>query len=244
MFNQGELRERQTTHHQHQFDEVQLFDDRSGSSAGSIGGVQQQQPYDQGKQATFHQAKSITAFNFLYNKRIVPVLLLSVIPVLTLAGKYSLFVLLMGLLAMYTLDFLQQKASAFITLWVSLCFFWACIYTTSVSLLWVSLTNIFVLLNGSLYVIMCGLWASLQSEWFKTYSPQFAMTVERLLFAALPIVSLPLVLSVVVGLVGVANAPFYLCGLLCLYLYVFGKREVSSFSSIHYAHLHLSQQLL
>ncbi|KAL9651915.1 hypothetical protein ABK040_000259 [Willaertia magna] len=171
---------------------------------------------------------------FLYNKRVIPILIISMIPVLTLAGRYSLFLLLLGLKAMYALDFLQQKAYAFIIFWTSLCLFWTSIYTTSLSLVFVSVVNIFVLLNGSLFVIIFGTWASLQSEWFKSFIPEIVFACERLLFAALPLVSLPLVISVVVGLVGIGNSAFYLVFLLCLYVHWFGKREVSSFSKNRY----------
>ncbi len=70
---------------------------------------------------------------------------------------------------------------------------------------------------------------TLQSEWFHKWSPELTLSAERMLFAALPLVSLPLVMSVIVGMVGIQNAPFYLCGLLCLYVHLFSVRTKSSF---------------
>lgn len=245
------------------FDDVQLFDDRGSANLAPHlqqsyhhhqGGVHPQtHSYDPSHTNTnYNQFSNVMMMNekyqsgssFLYNKRIVPILIVSMIPVLTLAGKYSLFVLLMGLLGMYTLDFLQQKAYAFLTFWVSLCLFWASIYTTSASLLWISVFNIFVLLNGSLFVMLTGFWASLQSEWFKTFSPDLVFVTERLVFAMLPVVTIPLVISVVVGLVGIANAPFYLVGVLCLYAFLVGRREVSSFSKNRYIQHPLESRVL
>ncbi|EFC41147.1 hypothetical protein NAEGRDRAFT_80771 [Naegleria gruberi] len=257
-FGGGELRERQNIassssgiapHLQNSgFDDVNLFDHRTNAgsnySATYQQDYQQQQQYTQQQQIHTFMNEKFQNGSFLYNKRIVPILFLSMIPVFALAGKYSLFILTMGLIAMYTLDFLEQKAYAFLIFWVSMCLFWASIYTTSISLLFVSVFNIFILLNGSLFVLVLGFWASLQSEWFKTFSHDLVFLAERLVFAGLPIISIPLVISMVVGLVGIGNAPFYLVGVLCVYVHLFGKREVSSFCKTRYIQNPLESRIL
>jgi hypothetical protein len=70
---------------------------------------------------------------------------------------------------------------------------------------------------------------TLQSTWFQKWSPELTIAAERMLFAALPVVTVPLVMSVIVGMVGIQNAPFYLCGILCLYVHLFSVKTNSSF---------------
>ncbi|KAL0489177.1 hypothetical protein AKO1_013697, partial [Acrasis kona] len=133
---------------------------------------------------------------------------------------------------MYVLDFLGRKKLSLIAFWGALSLFWMSIYITSFSILFVSFFNFFILIHGSLFAILVGVYGTLQSSWFRRWSPDIALISERILFSMLPVVSIPLLMSVVVGMVGIQNAPFYLCGIMCLLVHLFVVRTKSSFKSL------------
>lgn len=92
-----------------------------------------------------------------------------------------------------------------------------------------SFFNIFVLMHASLYVLLFGIFGTLLSSWFRNWTPELTLTSERILFAALPIVSLPLLMSSVIAVNGVDNAAFYLAILMCLFVHMYYSPLRSSF---------------
>lgn len=76
---------------------------------------------------------------------------------------------------------------------------------------------------------MVALWGSLQSQFFKNWSPKTTILTERILFTVLPIISPPLILSGIVQYNGIQNSPYYLSILMCILCYLFEVPCQSSF---------------
>lgn len=88
-----------------------------------------------------------------------------------------------------------------------------------------------MVMHGSLFILLLGVWGSLQSSWFRSFSPELVLISERLLFAVLPTVCIPLIMSVLVAITGIRNAPFYLAFIMCAFIHYYVKPARSSFKA-------------
>lgn len=86
-----------------------------------------------------------------------------------------------------------------------------------------------------------GVWGSLNFQFMRAKSPAVTMLAERFVFAALPYISLPLILSLIIGVNGVKNSPFYLSVVMCCMIHMFMSPVKSSFK--HESKLFVPQQL-
>jgi hypothetical protein len=183
--------------------------------------------------STFHFTNQTHFFDrnalFMYNTRVLLVLIACIIPFFSLTGKYSLALMATGLKIVYVLDFLEQKNYAFYAFWITMSLFWLAIYVSSLSLLWISALNVFVLFQASAFVFTFGIWGSLNFRFLRNKSPEVTLICERYLFAILPYISLPLLMTLIIGINGIQNAPFYLSLLMCTLLHMFHTPLKSSF---------------
>eukprot|EP01012_Entosiphon_sulcatum_P023881 TRINITY_DN29024_c0_g1_i1.p1 TRINITY_DN29024_c0_g1~~TRINITY_DN29024_c0_g1_i1.p1 ORF type:complete len:1072 (+),score=141.82 TRINITY_DN29024_c0_g1_i1:56-3271(+) len=176
---------------------------------------------------------------FKHNAAVATLLGPCILPIAALSGKFTLTILLTGLIIAYILDFLNMKAYTLLTLWAALVSVWMSLYFSNILLLWQSTFNLFILMNASWFILLLGLWGTVQFRWFQILSPELTLVAERLLIGLTPVVVTPLFFNTIVGLRGVVNAPFLLAGFLCFaHRLMFRRRKSSWKVSLSPQHAH------
>ena len=67
----------------------------------------------------------------------------------------------------YILDYLNFKGWTLVTLWAVLCSVWLSLYFSNVMLIWQSLFNVFILMNASWFLLLLGVWGTVQFRWMQ-----------------------------------------------------------------------------
>eukprot|EP01061_Rhynchopus_euleeides_P007930 TRINITY_DN16993_c0_g1_i1.p1 TRINITY_DN16993_c0_g1~~TRINITY_DN16993_c0_g1_i1.p1 ORF type:complete len:1134 (+),score=457.89 TRINITY_DN16993_c0_g1_i1:132-3533(+) len=138
------------------------------------------------------------------------------LPVLALSGKNVLTTLLVGMVATYSLDYMNQRKSALASVWICVCAVWVGLYLSNTRLLLSSWLNAFIVLDITLYLLLLAVCATVQFKWLQLQNPELALASERMLLGLSPLVCLPLIFSGFVSFMGSQMAPIGLAGIMCL----------------------------
>eukprot|EP01060_Flectonema_neradi_P041534 TRINITY_DN9891_c2_g1_i1.p1 TRINITY_DN9891_c2_g1~~TRINITY_DN9891_c2_g1_i1.p1 ORF type:complete len:1149 (+),score=157.60 TRINITY_DN9891_c2_g1_i1:302-3448(+) len=158
------------------------------------------------------------------------VLLLScLLPVLAICGKNVLGTLLVGIIATYIFDYTNCRQLALTSVWCCVGAVWFGLYFSNVALLLTSWLNVFILLNSTFYLLIIGLFATIQFKWLQMQAPELALVIERLLFGLSPIVCLPLIFATILTFFGSQIAAFVMAVVMCVLHRFFYTLHSSSF---------------
>ncbi|KAH1240001.1 hypothetical protein GmHk_08G024299 [Glycine max] len=213
----------------------------SSSSPNPNGSVTSPSLHAHGNTSSSRSLK--TPSSFAHNYRIAIPLLPSALFLLDLGGTTVVATLLVGLMISYILDSLNLKPAAFFAVWFSLIFSQLAFFLSSSS-------SLFAAFNSSVAVavlasflcahttFLLGVWSSLNFKWLLLENPSIAVTLERLLFACLPISASALFAWASIAALGMNNAAYYLAGFNCCFYWLFSVPRVSSFKAKHEARYH------
>lgn len=171
---------------------------------------------------------------FAYNARVALALVPATAFLLDLGGAPVSVVLTVGLLVAYILDSLRLKSAAFFAVWFSLIAAQLAFFVSASSSIASSssvssfpLTALALLLCAEI-TFLIGLWASLQFRWIQIESPSVVGTLERLLFACIPVSVPPIFTWAVVSALGMVNAAYYFMAFTCVSYWLFSLPRASS----------------
>uniref|UniRef100_I1KZJ5 No exine formation 1 n=1 Tax=Glycine max TaxID=3847 RepID=I1KZJ5_SOYBN len=196
----------------------------SSSSPNPNGSVTSPSLHAHGNTSSSRSLK--TPSSFAHNYRIAIPLLPSALFLLDLGGTTVVATLLVGLMISYILDSLNLKPAAFFAVWFSLIFSQLAFFLSSSS-------SLFAAFNSSVAVavlasflcahttFLLGVWSSLNFKWLLLENPSIAVTLERLLFACLPISASALFAWASIAALGMNNAAYYLAGFNCCFYWLF-----------------------
>ncbi|KAK8939496.1 hypothetical protein KSP40_PGU008653 [Platanthera guangdongensis] len=180
-----------------------------------------------------------TTPSFAYNARISLALVPAAAFLLDLGGAPVSVVLTVGLMIAYILDSLRLKSAAFFAVWFSLIAAQLAFFASASSSL-ASSSSVSSLPLAAIALFLCaeitfliGLWASLQFRWIQIESPSILGTLERLLFACIPVAVPPIFTWSVVSALGIVNAAYYFMAFACMSYWIFSLPRTSSFRSKH-----------
>eukprot|EP00755_Sulcionema_specki_P005321 Sspe_Gene.4815::Locus_1590_Transcript_1_1_Confidence_1.000_Length_3453::g.4815::m.4815 len=151
------------------------------------------------------------------------------LPVLALAGRNVLTILLVGVVLSYILDFTNCKQMTLMAIWFTILFVVIGIYLTNIALVFESPLTMLIIANSCLYLFLVGCFATVQFRWFQLQSPEISLAAERLLLGLTPVICLPLLFSTIVTFCGAQLAPFLLAILLVVLHNRFYSLRKSSF---------------
>ncbi|EPS62676.1 hypothetical protein M569_12112, partial [Genlisea aurea] len=177
------------------------------------------------------------------NVRIAVALVPSAAFLLDLGGAPVISALVVGLMVAYVLDSLSFKFGSFFAVWFSLIaaqitFFFSSSLLYSLS--HVSL-GIFAMLTCALANFLIGVWVSLQFKWMQMEYPTIVLTLERLLFACVPLVASAIFTWATISAVGMTNAAYYFMVFNCIFYWLYSIPRVSSFRLKQEVNYHGSQ---
>ncbi|KAG4923001.1 hypothetical protein AAZX31_18G279500 [Glycine max] len=181
--------------------------------------------------------------SFCHNYRIAIALVPSALFLLDLGGTTVVATLVVGLMISYILDSLNLKPAAFFAVWFSLIFSQLAFFlSASPSLFSAFNSSIAVAVLASFLcahtTFLLGVWSSLNFKWLLLENPSIAVSLERLLFACLPISASALFAWASIAAVGITNAAYYLAAFNCCFYLLFSVPRVSSFKAKHEARYH------
>ncbi|KAK7295819.1 hypothetical protein RJT34_18731 [Clitoria ternatea] len=184
-----------------------------------------------------------TPSSFSHNYRIAISLVPAAAFLLDLGGTPVVATLVVGLMISYILDSLNFKPAAFFAVWFSLIFSQlAFFFTASSSFLASFNSSVALALLASFLcahtTFLIGVWSSLQFKWLLLENPSIALSLERLLFASLPISASSLFAWAAIAAVGINNAAYYLLAFNCFFYWLFSLPRLSSFKTKHEARFH------
>ncbi|XP_010250489.1 PREDICTED: uncharacterized protein LOC104592724 [Nelumbo nucifera] len=171
--------------------------------------------------------------SFIHNPRIALALVPCAAFLLDLGGTPVAAVLTLGLMIAYILDSLAFKSASFFSIWLSLVasqlafFFSSSLFSTFTSFPLAFLAAFLCALTN----FMIGTWSSLQFKWIQIEYPSIVLSLERLLFACVPIVASVLFTWASILAVGMSNASYYLMIFDCVFYWLFSIPRMSSFKS-------------
>lgn len=171
--------------------------------------------------------------SFVHNGRIAIALVPCSAFLLDLGGTPVVAILTIGLMIAYILDSLNFKPGSFFALWSSLIAAQIAFFFSS-SLLVIFNSLVIALLAAFLCAItnfLVGVWVSLQFKWIQIEYPAIVMTLERLLFACVPLIASSIFTWATVSAVGMLNAAYYLMVFSCVFYWLFSIPRVSSFKT-------------
>ncbi|KAL0335879.1 UNVERIFIED_CONTAM: hypothetical protein Sradi_4799800 [Sesamum radiatum] len=76
---------------------------------------------------------------------------------------------------------------------------------------------------------LIGVWVSLQFKWIQIEYPTIVLTLERLLFACVPLIASAIFTWATVSAVGMINAAYYLMAFNCIFYWLYSIPRISSF---------------
>jgi hypothetical protein len=130
-----------------------------------------------------------------------------------------------------------MKRYTLLVFWLTMIFFWFSIFFSTFSLYFTtSPINILILVHLSYFIFLFIIFGSLQSSVFLKFQPIFIVGCERILISALPIFSLPLIVSTLSVFNDISIIPFYTSLTQCFLLYFFYQKLPSSFKIKKYIH--------
>lgn len=178
--------------------------------------------------------------SFAHNGRIAIALVPCSAFLLDLGGTPVVATLTLGLMIAYILDSLNFKPGSFFALWFSLiaaqiAFFFSSSLFVIFSSLALALLAAFLCAIANFLV---GVWVSLQFKWIQIEYPAIVMTLERLLFACVPLIASSIFTWATVSAVGMLNAAYYLMVFNCVFYWLFSIPRVSSFKTKHEVSYH------
>eukprot|EP00026_Physarum_polycephalum_P001598 Phypoly_transcript_01600.p1 GENE.Phypoly_transcript_01600~~Phypoly_transcript_01600.p1 ORF type:complete len:1030 (+),score=82.52 Phypoly_transcript_01600:85-3174(+) len=169
-----------------------------------------------------------TTGTFLYNSRVWIPFLPSLLVLLSLGGKVTIGTVIVGLMVAYICDVRGSKEGTLVALWGTLLASEFGLVVSGAFLFQHSLVNMFLLFNVAVFLVVTGMWGSLQAKWLT----QFELAVlgmERCIFAITIYPCSVLLTWVAIASQGIDNAPFYLLLFLVAHFYLFGLPTKSSF---------------
>ncbi|PKU64648.1 uncharacterized protein LOC110107839 [Dendrobium catenatum] len=180
-----------------------------------------------------------TTPSFAYNGRIALALVPAAAFLLDLGGAPVAVVLTVGLMVAYMLDSLRLKSAAFFAVWFSLVASQLAFFASASSSLAASssfsslpLTALALLLCAETNFLI-GLWISLQFRWIQIENPSIVASLERLLFACIPVATPAIFTWAVVSALGMVNAAYYFLAFVCMSYWLYSLPRSSSFRSKH-----------
>ncbi|KAK1272029.1 hypothetical protein QJS04_geneDACA020997 [Acorus gramineus] len=180
---------------------------------------------------------SSAAPNFLHNPRIALSLVPAAVFLLDLGGAAVSAVLSVGLLVSYLLDSLKTPAVVpFFAIWLSLIFSQLAFYASASPALASAFSSVPLAALASFLsaetTFLVGVWCSLQFKWIRIENRPIAASLERLLFACLPIVGPAILTWASVAAFGVTDGTAYhFAALACFFYWVYSLPRGPSFRS-------------
>ncbi|KAK1310044.1 hypothetical protein QJS10_CPA08g00388 [Acorus calamus] len=183
-------------------------------------------------------SSAATAANFLHNPRVALALVPAAAFLLDLGGTAVSAVLAVGLAVSYLLDSLRTPAVVpFFAIWLSLllsqlAFFVAASPSLASAFSSTPLAALASLLSAET-TFLVGVWCSLQFKWIRIENRPIAASLERLLFACIPVAAPAIFTWASVAGFGVTDATAYhFAALACFYYWVFSLTRAPSFSPV------------
>ncbi|KAJ4794973.1 No exine formation 1 [Rhynchospora pubera] len=174
---------------------------------------------------------SLTPSTFLHNSRLAFALVPAALFLLDLGGTPVFTILTLGLAAAYFFDSAKFSVPSFLSIWVSLVLSQVAFFFSSSP----SLSHTSLPLTGlSLFLcaettFLIGVWASVNFRWIQIEHPAIAISLERLLFACVPVTVPSLFTWAVISAVGMPNSSYYFMIFSCVFYWVFSIPRTSSF---------------
>ncbi|KAK1281786.1 hypothetical protein QJS10_CPB22g00457 [Acorus calamus] len=185
-----------------------------------------------------HFSSAATAANFLHNPRVALALVPAAAFLLDLGGTAVSAVLAVGLAVSYLLDSLRTPAVVpFFAIWLSLllsqlAFFVAASPSLASAFSSTPLAALASLLSAETTFLL-GVWCSLQFKWIRIENRPIAASLERLLFACIPVAAPAIFTWASIAGFGVTDATAYhFAALACFYYWVFSLPRAPSFSPV------------
>ena len=148
---------------------------------------------------------------------------------LALSGATVLTTLLAGMVASYALDYMNQRKTALLSVWLCLAAVWVGLYLNNTKLLMHSYLNVFIVADITLFLVLLGVSRPFNSNGFSSKAPEIALASERILLGLSPIVCLPLIFSSFLSFMGSQVAPVGLALIMCLLHKTFYVLKKSAF---------------
>ncbi|XP_027350862.1 uncharacterized protein LOC113861943 isoform X1 [Abrus precatorius] len=200
--------------------------------------------HDNGSSSTSSNSRSLkTPSSFLHNYRIAIALVPCAAFLLDLGGTSVVATLVVGLMIAYILDSLNFKPAAFFAVWFSLVFAQFAFFITASSSLFAAFNSSVALAVLASFLcahttFLIGVWSSLQFKWLLLENPSIAVTLERLLFASIPISAPSIFAWASITAVGINNSAYYFLAFNCFFYWLFSLPRVSSFKGKHESRFH------
>eukprot|EP00887_Chlorella_sp_A99_P005591 scaffold1.g5591.t1 len=168
---------------------------------------------------------------FLHNGRVALALIPSLGVLASFGGGLVAAALLVGAMGTYILDAMNYKEGAFGAVWLTMgAANLAMVISLVVYSFGQSALTLLILLLAAATLALTGLWATLQFRWIQLQYPSVVMAFEHCLVAGcLPVAATVLTWGAAAS-AGMAAAPFFLAGLLCLLYYLFALPLPPSFT--------------
>ncbi|KAF2075558.1 hypothetical protein CYY_003144 [Polysphondylium violaceum] len=182
----------------------------------------QQSPSRMTKSTTSNSSSSFdTMFSFSYNTRVAFSLIPSLIIIVCLGGRLTLYTAAFSILVTYLLDFLNYSELTIGSIWIGLLMVDVSVMIFGIELVSHSLVNAILLFNLAMVLALTGIWATLQFKWVTNSFPRLATSMERILMANIIYPTSVLFTWAIIVFQGLENSAFYLLFILCIQYYLF-----------------------